>query len=56
MAYRYGVRNQKMLFPPSIEDYVAEDDPVRAYDIFVDSLDFGKLGIVCDSDKAGIPL
>lgn len=55
MAYRYGVRNQMMLFPPSIEGYVAEDDPVRAYDIFVETLDFEELGIVCDSDKVGNP-
>ena len=35
MAYRYGHRYQIGLFPQSIEQYVAEDDPVRAYDAFV---------------------
>ena len=29
MAYRYGERQQHMLFPQRIEDYIAEDDPVR---------------------------
>ena len=33
MAYRYGNRYQMKLFPQSIEDYVTEYDPVRAYDV-----------------------
>ena len=37
-------RGQCTLFPPSLEDYVAEDNPVRAVDLFVESLDLGKLG------------
>ena len=32
MAYRRGDRYQMMILPRSIEDYVAKDDPVRAYD------------------------
>ena len=43
------------MFPPSIEEYVAQDDPVRAYDVFVELLDFGKLGIVTGEVKAGCP-
>ena len=39
MAYRYGNRNQLTLLPKSIEDYISEEDPVRAYDAFVDALD-----------------
>jgi transposase len=35
MAYRYGNRDQINLFPESIEDYIAPDDPVRAYDAFI---------------------
>jgi hypothetical protein len=38
MAYRHGDRNQMQLLPPSIEEYVTLDDPVRAYNAFVDSL------------------
>ncbi|MFQ5586167.1 MAG: transposase [Thermodesulfobacteriota bacterium] len=42
-----------VLLPQSIEDYIAEDDPVRAYDAFVEALDFTKLGIEINSNKAG---
>ena len=55
MAYRYGERTQSDLFPPTIEEYVATDDPVRAYDAFVNNLDFGELGIVLDHKKIGNP-
>src|SRR3984893_15901633 len=37
-------RSQSSLFPAQLEDYVAEDNLVRAVDAFVDSLDLGKLG------------
>ena len=37
-------RSQTTLFPASLEDYVAEDNPVRAIDAFVDGLDLRKLG------------
>ena len=53
MAYRYGERNQQLLFPPSIDQYIAPDDPVRAYDAFVAALDFEQLGIEINSDKVG---
>ncbi len=45
MAYRVAFRDQPTFLPPSIEDYIGPDDPVRAYDAFVDALDFGELGI-----------
>jgi transposase len=41
------------LLPQSIEEYVAEDDPVRAYDAFVEALDFDELGIEIDPNKVG---
>lgn len=53
MAYRTGDRNQNTLFPQSIEAYVALDAPVRAYDAFVDALDFTELGIEINSNKVG---
>jgi len=53
MAYRYGNRNQINLFPESMEDYIAPDDPVRAYDAFVGALDFRDLGITLDPNKVG---
>ena len=53
MAYRYGHRYQIKLLPQSIEQYVAEDDPVRAYDAFVEALDFNELGIDINPNKVG---
>ena len=44
-----------MFLPPSIEEYVRQDDPVRAYDLFVDHLDWKTLGIVADEHQAGCP-
>jgi transposase len=55
MAYRHGDRRQNMLLPASIEQYVPQEAPVRAYDAFVDSLDFEQLGIKIEPDKAGCP-
>ena len=53
MAYRYGNRHQIKLLPESIEDYVTTDDPVRAYDAFLEALDLKALGITLDSHKIG---
>ena len=36
-------RSQITLFPERLEDYVAEDNPVRVVDAFVDQLDLGDL-------------
>lgn len=53
MAYRYGDRHQMGLLPQSIEEYVAEDDPARAYDAFVEAVDFRDLGIDINPYKVG---
>ena len=53
MVYRYGNRTQIEFFPPSIEDYVAPDAPVRAYDVMIEALDLDELGIVWDPNKVG---
>ena len=37
-------RSQSTLFPALLDDYVDEDNPVRAIDVFVDHLDLGVLG------------
>src|SRR5215472_2349991 len=37
-------RSQSSLFPAALEDYVAEDNLVRAVDAFVEGLDLGQLG------------
>jgi len=36
-----------------MEEYIAPDDPVRAYDAFIESLDFRELGITLDPHKVG---
>jgi transposase len=55
MAVRQGKREQMELLPPSIEQYVPEDAPVRAYDAFVEALNFLELGIETDPLKEGNP-
>jgi transposase len=43
--YKEGIeRQQAYLLPPSIEEYVIADNPVRAIDTYVDSLDLGSMG------------
>src|SRR5712671_2421109 len=37
-------RSQSTLFPERLEDYLSEDNPVRAIDVFVDELDLAQLG------------
>lgn len=55
MAYRYSSRQQAVLFPESLEDYVSSEDPVRAYDAILSSLKFDKLGIKLEPHKVGCP-
>lgn len=45
MSYKMAGRTQMTTLPPIIDDYVSGEDPVRAYDAFVDALDFQALGI-----------
>lgn len=53
MAYIIGNRDQNALFPPAIQDYVGAEDPVRAYDAFVENLDLQEMGFVINPYKAG---
>jgi transposase len=53
MAYRHGNRSQMTLLPQSIEEYIPHDDPVRAYDAFVEALDFKEIGIEINPTKVG---
>ena len=44
---RFGAgddRKESTLFPERLDDYVGDDNPVRAIDVFVDELDLGELG------------
>lgn len=45
MAFIKGVdRNQRLMFPEYVEDYIAEDNPVRVIDEYVETLDFKEMG------------
>lgn len=37
-------RTQSTLLPELLDDYIAENNPVRVVDVFVDELDLGKMG------------
>jgi transposase len=37
-------RSQVTLFPESLDEYIAEDNPVRVVDVFVEELDLKELG------------
>jgi transposase len=55
MAFRQSERCQQVFLPPSIEEYVGPDDPVRVYDAFIEALDWRALGIEADEHQAGCP-
>src|SRR3974390_387048 len=49
-------RGQGTMFPAQLEDYVAEDNPVRVIDFFVDQLDLRELGFSSiDPKETGRP-
>ena len=52
MAYKIGNRRQITFFPPTIDEYIGSEDPVRVYDAFVDALNIEELGISVRCDKA----
>jgi transposase len=49
-------RGQATLFPAYLEDWICEDNPVRAVDVFVDELDLAELGFGgVDPEATGRP-
>jgi transposase len=46
---------QILMFPPSVEDWVAKDHPARFIRDFVDSLDLSELGIEIPDSDTGRP-
>ena len=46
-------RTQGVLLPEFLDDYVAEDNPVRVIDVFVDELD---LRASCRRRRAALPI
>ena len=55
MAYRYGDRRQRLLFPESIDEYIPADSPVRAYDAIIDAMELETMGFNLDRHKVGCP-
>ncbi len=45
-------RGQSTLFPETLEDFVAEDNPVRVIEAFIEGLDLGELGFSGVDPKA----
>ncbi len=50
-----GDRTQATLFPERIDDYVAEDSPVRVVDVFIDDLSISGLGFRTEPSDTGRP-
>jgi len=56
MSYEIkGERNQLMMFPPLIEDFIPEDDSVRFIDAFVDSINLEEVGLKQRKSDEGRP-
>lgn len=55
MAYRYGNRRQRIMFPDSIDEYLSADSPVRAYDAILDVIDLKAMGFDVSPRKVGCP-
>ena len=51
--YKEGLnRNQQLLFPPSLDEYVDKDNPVRAIESYVDTIDLADLGVFTSSGSS----
>lgn len=56
MGYIQGAdRNQVILLPDTLDDYVGGDNEVRAIDAFINSLDISLMGFKADPAKEGRP-
>lgn len=56
MGYIQGVdRNQVILLPDTLDDYVSGDNEARAIDAFIDSLDISSMGFKASPAKEGRP-
>jgi transposase/ribosomal protein L18 len=53
MAYKSGSREQITLFPQSIDEYIGEEHPVRAYDTFIEVLNPHEIDLEIDPHKVG---
>ena len=48
-------RDQALLLPEYLDDYVDKDNPVRVVDAFVEMLDLAALGFCVEPDVMGRP-
>lgn len=48
-------RDQSILFPDTLDEYITEENPVRFIDAFVDSLDLEELGFKHSKLDGGDP-
>tara|TARA_Y100000033_G_C2745843_1_gene111032 strand:+ start:1245 stop:1424 length:180 start_codon:yes stop_codon:yes gene_type:complete len=49
-------RTQSTLFPEVLDDYIHEDNPIRAVDMFINSLDLSDLGFArCQRNRSPRP-
>ena len=48
-------RGQATLFPERLDDYIAEESPVRVVDVFIDELDLSGLGFKTTAEVTGRP-
>lgn len=57
MAFITGIdRNQKIMFPEYVEDYVEEDNPIRVIDEYVETLNFIEMGFTKTTEiRPGAP-
>ena len=53
MAFKNGYRDQGMLLPQYIEDFVKEDNVVRVYDKIIESYTNNELGLEYDENQVG---
>ncbi len=53
MSFKQEKRNQISIFPESIEDYVSLDDPVRAYNEIIDTIDLREFNFDFNANKVG---
>ena len=56
MGYIKGAdRNQVILLPNILDDYVGTENEVRAIDVFIDALNVGSMGFKAEPAKEGRP-
>jgi transposase len=43
-SYDTKYKNQMILFPETLDEYIAENNPVRVIDVFIENLDVAEVG------------